>query len=123
MSLTGTFYITDWQETIERQHSSGQTLCKACSTQNYTGDIVGTSEVVYLLYYGTDGNAAFTGFETLTSKEKGKTIYLTLQHRGKFENGIASSHFSVLNASQSTLINKTGYFKSIEGGKSFYQIQ
>ena len=50
-------------------------------------------------------------------------IVLTLKHDGKFESGIASSKFTIVDSShECSLIGKSGTFRSIEGGKAIYQI-
>lgn len=49
--LTGQFQIKDWQETIQSEspHAGKRTL--ASVKLEYSGDIVGTSELQYLLCY------------------------------------------------------------------------
>jgi hypothetical protein len=62
--LTGQFQITDWQETTQSEHQ-GTKRSLANVKLEYSGNIVGTSELQYLLSYQTDGSAEFVGFESL----------------------------------------------------------
>jgi hypothetical protein len=53
-TLTGQFQIKDWQETTQSEHK-GLKRNLANVELEYTGDIVGTSELQYLLSYQVDG--------------------------------------------------------------------
>ena len=123
MELKGTFQITDWQETVEQAFEKGKKLSTALVQQAYSGDINGNSEVRYQLYYSESGDALFNGFETIGYDKSDEQIVLTLKHDGKFESGIASSKFTIVDSShECSLIGKSGSFRSIEGGKAIYQI-
>lgn len=62
-------------------------------------------------------------FETITYDNNDEQVVLTLKHDGKFESGIASSEFKIVDSShECSLISKSGTFRSIEGGKAIYQI-
>lgn len=124
MALTGTFQITDWQESVDNELNDGAKLSNAVVQQTYTGDLTGTSEVRYQLCYDTSGNAIFVGFETLTLTENNEPATLVLQHNGTFKNGVAASEFTIVASSvDETLVGKTGSFASTEGGKANYQIR
>jgi len=123
MELKGTFQITDWQETVKQKFEKGKKLSVALVQQAYAGDINGNSEVRYQLYYSESGDALFNGFETISYDKNNEQVSLTIKHDGKFENGTASSEFTIVDSSHdSNLVGKIGTFKSIEGGKATYQI-
>jgi hypothetical protein len=123
MELKGTFQITDWQETIEQEFDEGEKLSIALIQQAYSGDINGNSKVRYQLYYSKSGDALFNGFETITCDRNNEQVLLTIKHDGQFENGTASSEFTIVDSSHdNNLVGKIGTFKSIEGGKAIYQI-
>ena len=122
MILKGIFQITDWQESAEKELNAGAKLSTALVQQSYDGDILGSSEVRYNLYYSKDGNAVFNGFEIITFTEDHQDAWLILKHTGKFNNGAASSQFIVIDGSNSRLLGKTGSFESMDGGKAHYQI-
>lgn len=123
MELSGTFQITDWQENVEKELSDGAKLSNAIVQQSYTGDLTGSSEVRYQLYYDAHCNAIFVGFETLTLNADHAPATLVLQHSGAFKNGVASSQFTVVASSaDASLLGRSGSFKSTEGGKAEYQL-
>ena len=125
MELTGTFEITSWQESVEKELANGTKLSRANVRQSYTGSLSGESELTYQLCYDTSGNADFVGFEEMLL-----TIVFTflevivLQHNGCFNNGIATSKFTVVESSHDkTLIGYEGFFRSKENGQADYQIK
>ena len=122
MLLEGQFTITHWQESEQQQFEDKSKFTSAYVQQEYTGSINGNSQIQYQMYYKPDGNAIFTGFESLTGTLNGNTIDLTLKHDGSFDNGVASSTFTIVNSSIEELIKCVGTFKSIEGGRANYNI-
>ena len=123
MPLTGTFQITQWTETVEQELANGTKFSNAIVEQNYEGDLTGTSQVKYQLYYSQDGNAVFNGFETITLASQEQQQTLVLKHDGQFNNGVATSKFTIVASSaDKSLIGQSGSFESIEGGKARYAI-
>lgn len=124
--MQGTFQITGWDETAYQENADGSKKTHAKITQEYCGDISGSSELQYLMSYQSDGSAVFTGFETISGTVAEKSGTLTLQHSGKFENGVASSNFVIVADSGSgelSGITGSGRFKSGQGGTANYQLE
>lgn len=123
MNMHGTFQINDWQETTQRTLSDETKLNRAKVTQSYSGNIEGTSEVQYDMFYGLDGNAHFTGFEFISGHIQGQACQLTLKHNGRFENGVASSEFTIIACSNLTeLLGKSGHFVATQNGQAEYTL-
>ena len=123
MLFKGLFQITNWDESALQQLPDTQKITQAKVTQSYQGDILGNSEIHYVMNYDKDGNAKFVGFEVIEATVNGQECQLTLQHNGTFEQGIAKSHFLVLaSSSLPEIINLTGTFSSAENGKANYCI-
>lgn len=123
MNITGTYQIVEWNETTDQTFGDGVKLSTAAVKQTYSGDLIGNSDIKYQLCYSADGNATFTGFETISVQGDEGEITLILQHNGKFEQGIASSQFIIVGGSgHSNLLGKTGSFSSKEGGTAVYTI-
>lgn len=119
--LTGQFQIKDWQETIQSESENATKRSLATVKLDYSGDIVGTSELQYLLNYQASGNAEFVGFENIQSKSKGQ---VTLRHLGTFAASVAASQFEVIDCSLDiNLIGKKGEFTSGENGVATYIIR
>ncbi|MBE9537838.1 MAG: DUF3224 domain-containing protein [Proteobacteria bacterium] len=123
--LEGVFQITKWDETPTVEGDDGSKLTHAKITQNYTGAIEGSSEIQYLMSYQSQGFAVFVGFETLSAAINGKSGSFVIQHNGKFENGVASSDFTIVpNFGREGLkgISGSGSFVSTENGQANYEI-
>ncbi|KXS33895.1 MAG: hypothetical protein AWU56_2528 [Idiomarina sp. T82-3] len=124
MELTGTFEITSWQESVEKELANGTKLSRANVRQSYTGSLSGESELTYQLCYDTSGNADFVGFETISINTPNELEVIVLQHNGCFNNGIATSKFTVVESSHDkTIIGYEGFFRSKENGQADYQIK
>lgn len=124
MELTGTFEITSWQESVEKELANGTKLNRANVRQSYTGSLSGKSELTYQLCYDTSGNADFVGFETISINTPNELDVIVLQHNGCFNNGIATSKFTVVESSHDkTLIGYEGFFRSKDNGQADYQIK
>jgi hypothetical protein len=123
MQLTGTFQITDWQESVEKSFDEGGKLTSAKVCQTYSGDITGKSGITYQMNYEPNGNASFIGLEFIVGNITGKFCKLTIKHDGRFENGLAKSEFSILSScTHKELVGVKGIFESVEGGKANFAI-
>jgi hypothetical protein len=121
--LTGQFQIKDWQETTQSEYAVGKRSLATVKLE-YSGDIVGTSELQYLLSYQADGSADFVGFESITAKVKGVSGYMTLRHLGRFVDGVASSQFTVIHCDfAAKFLGMKGEFTSGENGVAEYIFQ
>lgn len=121
-TLTGQFQIQDWQETTQSEYELGKRNL-AMVKLAYSGDVEGNSELQYLLSYQTDGSADFVGFETIQASIKSTIGSLVLKHTGRFEAGVASSQFEVVQSSlEDTPIGAKGSFTSGENGLAQYTI-
>ena len=123
--MNGEFQITGWDETPYVESDDGAKKSHAKITQDYSGAIEGSSELQYLMSYQSRASAVFVGFEVIVGKVNGKSGSFTLQHDGKFENGVASSKFIVVpNSGTDELknIKGTGSFETGESGKANYKL-
>ncbi|MBU2978766.1 DUF3224 domain-containing protein [Alteromonas sp. C1M14] len=121
--MSNVFQITGWDETpyIENEDGSKKSLAKI--TQSYSGVIEGSSEIQYLMSYQSAASAVFVGFEVVTGKVNGKSGSVTIQHNGKFENGVASSNFIIVAGTDELAnIDGSGSFKSGESGQANYEL-
>ncbi|MBE0364575.1 hypothetical protein PULV_a2295 [Pseudoalteromonas ulvae UL12] len=121
--LTGTFQVTNWQETPYSESDNGAKQSLAVISQHYSGDIEGTSELRYLMSYQPDGTAQFVGFETFTGSIVGQAGSVVFQHQGQFIAGVASSNFTVVAGSGCDALAQLaglGSFTSKEQGQAQY---
>lgn len=123
MQLNGKFQITDWQEAIDKTFENEEKLTHANVTQQYSGDLMGTSEVTFQMNYAANGNASFVGFEYFDGEVANEPCKLILKHDGKFESGVAKSQFTIIaSTTNQALIGLHGHFESTEGGQANYTI-
>jgi hypothetical protein len=121
-NLSGQFQIKDWQESTQQEYATGKRSLANVKLE-YTGDIVGDSELQYLLSYQVNGSADFVGFEQISANIDGNAGCITLQHMGRFEAGIASSQFTVMFSEFDKIpTGSKGEFKSGENGLADYSI-
>jgi hypothetical protein len=124
--MKGFFQITGWDELAYSESDDGSKKSHAKISQTYSGAINGSSELQYLMSYQSKALAVFVGFEVITGEINGKSGSFTIQHNGKFENGIAKSNFIVVpNSGTEELKNIHGHgaFTSAEAGKADYEIE
>ncbi len=105
--------MQNWDEKPYEEIGSGAKLSKVNVKQEYTGDMVGTSTLEYLMSYTTTGTCSFVGHERFTGTLGGKSGSFVLQHVGKWENGEAKSSFNVVEGSS------TGDLASLRGSGSY----
>ena len=123
MTLAGMFSITDWQETTEKTFEQGSKLSIAKVSQHYSGELTGTSEVLYHMHYRAAGDAIFSGFEYIKGVIDNQACRLVISHTGTFLQGVASSHFTIIECNAiKALEGQRGHFTSAEGGKAAYVI-
>ena len=126
MAIEGNFSIAQWDEDTLSERPEGIKISHASIKQVYTGDMSGESSVEFLMSYQSQLTAKFSGFETFVGVINGSRGTVTLQHNGKFENGIASSEFvSIEGSATGELTGKTfrGSFTSGESGKANYTLE
>lgn len=102
------FTIDSWNE-LTTWENNNEKMTRATVSKTFTGKLVGKSQLEYVLNYTADGNASFVGIERVTATIDNKTGSFSVQHQGKFIDGIASSTFVVFtNSATDELIGLNG---------------
>ncbi len=99
MKVTGEFAITRWDEEPYYEAATGAKLTKASIEQNYTGELTGSSANEYLMSHKSDGAAQFIGMEYIKVQIGDKKGGFVIEHKGAFDNGVASSDFVIVSGS------------------------
>ena len=99
MTADATFQVKSWDEDTAQKFASGAKITRAHVTQEYSGAVEGESRVEYVMYHRPDGTAVFTGIERVVGAIDGRSGSFVLQHRGTFQEGSASSEWSVVSGS------------------------
>lgn len=94
MQIEATFDITGWDEKPIVEWEGGK-LTRASVSATYSGGLVGSSVVEYVMSYAPDGSVAYVGMERVS----GTTGDLVLRHIGTFDGGAATSDLTVVGGS------------------------
>lgn len=113
LQATSTFTIKNWEEKPFSEVANAPKLTKASVTKSYAGDMKGTGDLEYLMIYPDDKTATFYGLERFTGSIGNKTGSFILEHKGKFENAVASATCIIVP------LSGTGPFKNIKGSVTF----
>jgi hypothetical protein len=105
--------IKAWDEKPIHEVAGLPKLTRASVTAVYSGDLVGESQVEYLMMYREDGSAVYVGLERFVGMIGSKSGSLTLQHNGVFEGGMAKGTSQVIAGSS------TGELSGLQGTASF----
>lgn len=123
--LKGHFQITSWDESIFIEKDNDQKLSHAKVSQTYLGDLIGDSQLQYVMSYQSKSSAVFTGLEQFNGSIAGLAGACVFEHQGTFEQGVASSHFRIIPGSGSgelSDISGEGQFQSGEAGQAHYKL-
>ncbi|WP_445778384.1 DUF3224 domain-containing protein [Shewanella sp.] len=123
--LKGVFQITQWDETAYAEHDDSSKQTVANIKQTYSGDIIGSAEIRYVMSYQKDATAVFSGLERLNVTTPEIIGSIMLQHNGTFIAGVAQSQFKVIAGSGTHNLTDyigQGEFTSTENGQAEYVI-
>jgi hypothetical protein len=120
----GRFQVTAWDEKAY-DDMDGRKLTKAHVEQTFEGDIQGESSVEYLMVYPDESSASVVGVERVEGSLGGKSGSFVLQTVGRFEDGRATSDWTVVPGSgtgELTGLSGEGSFQTEEGGWASYTL-
>ncbi|SET67508.1 DUF3224 domain-containing protein [Thalassotalea agarivorans] len=124
MEISGSFTIQSWDEQDLQSFTEQSKMVSAHIKQMYEGDLQGESNVEYVMAYKTDGTAEFTGLEHFSGTLKGNPVQWVFKHLGMFQNGIATSQFTLVEDLTDTVKHTlAGSFSATHGGKADYMIR
>jgi hypothetical protein len=93
---TGTFKIDSWDE---EKHGDGGGLTRATVKQTFSGDISGSGETDWLMWYRADKTAAFTGYLRVEGAVGDRSGSLVLQSTGAFDGKEAAGPLEIVRGS------------------------
>ena len=96
ISATGTFQAKSWDEGPWAEDERGPKLTHAKVTYAYSGDIEGECTSQSLMCYADQSRATFAGFERVVGRLDGRSGSFVLEARGTFENGAATTTWTVV---------------------------
>src|SRR5579883_3293758 len=98
--LTTSFTIASWDEEPFSEIEGGGKLSHARIVNRYSGEIEGEGTLEYLMLYRPDNTAAdYAGLERIVGRVGGRSGSFVLEHRGRYENGVARTRLTVASGS------------------------
>ncbi len=103
MKATGTLKPVKWDEKTYDQIAADKKLTKATVELAFSGEIVGTGTVEFLMFYKAydekdahKASATFMGLMRFNGTLKGKSGSFVMDDRGTFENGVLTGMLQIL---------------------------
>lgn len=92
----GFFEFTRWEESSYSEPDAGRKLTQARVSNDFQGDIVGSSDLVYVMSYLTDESGTFMGYEQVTGRLSDRDGSFVLRHDGTFAGGSVRASLNVV---------------------------
>jgi hypothetical protein len=92
----GVFEFTRWEESSYSEPDGGRKLTEARVSNDFQGDIVGSSDLVYVMSYLTAETGTFVGYEQVTGRLSDRDGTFVLRHDGTFADGSVRASLSVV---------------------------
>ncbi len=92
----GVFEFTRWDESSYSEPDGGLKLTEARVSNDFRGDIVGSSDLVYVMSYLTEDTGTFVGYEQVTGRLSDRDGTFVLRHDGTFADGSVRAALNVV---------------------------
>jgi hypothetical protein len=92
----GVFEFTRWEESSYSEPDGGLKLTEARVSNDFQGDIVGSSDLVYVMSYLTEDTGTFIGYEQVTGRLSDRDGTFVLRHDGTFADGSVRAALNVV---------------------------
>lgn len=129
MKATASYTVTKWSEHMFDQISSERKMTKATVEYAMTGDLIGSANVEYLMFYKYfnpedqhKSSATYIGLMRFKGSINGKEGSFVIEDHGAFENGVADSTLQIIAGSGMEAlkdISGSGFYKADENGLVF----
>src|SRR5260370_22818863 len=83
----GIFEFTRWEESAYSETRGAPKLTQARVSNDFHGDIEGSSELVYVMTYMSDEMGTFVGYEQVRGRLSDRDGTFVLRHDGTFADG------------------------------------
>lgn len=92
----GVFEFTRWEESSYTEPDGGHKLTQARVSNDFAGDIVGSSDLVYVMSYLTAETGTFVGYEQVKGRLSDRDGSFVLRHDGTFAEGSVRASLNVV---------------------------
>jgi hypothetical protein len=122
--VSGELSVTDWNEETFLERDAGK-LTKARVVQELSGDIQGTTTIIWLLAYRPDETADFVGMQQIEGTLDGRSGSFVVTSRGTFDGERAAAAWTIVSGSGTDAlsgISGSGSFDAPHGGQATYEL-
>ncbi len=95
----GVFEFTRWEESAYSEPSAAPKLTQARVSNDFHGDIEGSSELVYVMTYISDDTGTFVGYEQVRGRLSDRDGTFVLRHDGTFADGSVRTALHIVTGS------------------------
>jgi uncharacterized protein DUF3224 len=95
-SAKGVFEFNRWEESSYSENEGAPKLTQARVSNDFSGDITGSSDLVYVMTYLTTDTGTFVGYEQVTCTLADRDGSFVLRHDGTFGDGSVRAALSVV---------------------------
>jgi hypothetical protein len=99
LNAEGLFEFTRWEESSYSELEGGPKLTEARVSNDFHGDLQGSSDLVYVMTYLTEDSGNFVGFEQVTGRLADRDGTFVLRHDGTFADGSVRAALRVVSGS------------------------
>ena len=92
----GVFEFNRWEESSYSENEGAPKLTQARVSNDFRGDITGSSDLVYVMTYLTDDTGSFVGYEQITGSISNRDGSFVLRHDGTFGDGSVRAALNVV---------------------------
>lgn len=92
----GVFEFTRWEESAYSEPDASPKLTQARVSNNFHGDIEGSSDLVYVMTYLTDDRGTFLGYEQVQGTLSDRDGTFVLRHDGTFGDGSVRADLKIV---------------------------
>ena len=92
----GQFEFTRWEESAYSEPDSAPKLTEARISNDFHGDIEGSSDLVYVMTYISDDMGTFVGYEQVRGRLSDRDGTFVLRHDGTFADGSVRAALRVI---------------------------
>ena len=121
---TGDFNVTSWDEETYAELEAGK-LTRAMVTADFTGDVVGSGRVEWLMCHRGDGTADDVGFQDIDATLDGRRGGFVIASTGTFDGKVAEGPWTVVEGSgrgDLAGISGSGHFSAPLGGGATFRL-
>ncbi len=92
----GVFEFNRWEESSYSENEGAPKLTQARVSNDFIGDITGSSDLVYVMTYLTADTGSFVGYEQVTGRLADRDGSFVVRHEGTFGEGSVRAALNVV---------------------------